>query len=295
MTNLGENTFKVVVYDAVGKLIEQNEIVITKTAAVVEAIPSPHSIAMEVLDRLGGHPILAYLIRKGDPLPHKNIVKLKADEKLEAGSSHSLNFILREGEFEDNIEANEYIGNFKIEGTDFDYGVISPGAELTCNYEIKTSGEITLKVSVPDIGGIFEEVYSPGEGKSDYTAKAGEVIEEGMTVHNSIDEIEEVVEDPKLDQAKRKLEAANSLDSNESDPEKVKEAEQGITQAKELLEEVRKKNRKEIRQTELTRNLLSLICIVDGLAGSSEEKAFDSLVETAQRSLTITTVILTTI
>ena len=283
----GENTFKVVVYDAVGEpiAIEQNEIAITKTAAIVETIPTPHSLALEVLDRSGGRPTLAYLVRKNEPLPHKGVIELKADEELVAGSSHSLNFILREGEFEDNIEANEYIGNFKIEGTDFDYGVISPGAELTCNYEIKTSGEITLKVSVPDIGGIFEEVYSPGEGKSDYTAKAGEVIEEGMTVHNSIDEIEEVVEDPKLDQAKRKLEAANSLDSNESDPEKVKEAEQGITQAKELLEEVRRKNRKEIRQTELTKELTFFDLYCRRHARSSEEKAFDSLVETAQRSI----------
>ena len=283
----GENTFKVVVYDAVGEpmAIKQDKIIITKTAAVVENIPNPHSIALEVLDRSGGSRTLTYLVRKNDPLPHKGVIKLKADVELAAGSPDSLNFFVREGEFVDNIDANEHIGDFKIEGTDFDYGVISQGAELTCDYEIKTSGEITLEVSVPEIGGIFEEVYSRIEGQSDYSKKAEEVIEEGKTVHNSIDEIKDVVEDPKLDQAKRKLEAATSLDSHESDPEKVKEAEQDITQAKELLEEVRRKNRKEIRQVELDKELTFFDLYCRRHARPSEERAFDSLVETAKRSI----------
>ena len=287
LTKPGENTFEVVVYDAVGEpiAIEQNQIIIMKTAAIVETIPASHSIALEVLDKSGGHPILAYLVRKNDPLPHKDIIELKSDEKLEAGSSNSINFTLWEGEFEDNIRANDHIGDFKIEGNDFDYGVISQGAELTCNYEIKTSGEIKLEVSVPEIGGIFEEVYSPDEGKSDYTAKAKEVIEEGMTVRRSIEEIEEILEEPKLDQAKLKLEAADSLDSDESDPEKVKEAEQGITQAKELLEEVSRRNRKKIRQVELDRELTFFDVYCRQHAKSSEEQAFDSLAETAQRSI----------
>ena len=287
LTKPGENMFKVVAYDAVGEpiTIEQNEIIITKTAAIVETIPSSHSIALEVLDRSGGRPILAYLVRKNDPLPHKDIIELKSDGKLEAGSSDSINFTLWEGEFEDNIRANEHIGDFKIEGADLDYGVISEGADLICNYEIKTSGEIKLKVEVPDIGGIFEEVYSSDEGKSDYTTNAGEVIEDGITVRKSIEEIEEIVDEPKLDQAKRKLEAANSLDSDESDPEKVKEAEQGTTQAKELLEEVRRKNRKEICQVELDRELTFFDMYCRQHARSSEESAFDSLVETAQRSI----------
>ena len=289
LTNPGENTFKVVVYDAVGKLIEQNEIVITKTAAVVEAIPSPHSIAMEVLDRLGGRPILAYLIRKGDPLPHKGIVELKADEKLEAGSSHSLNFILREGEFEDDIISNEHIGDFKIEGADFDEGVIPVGADLTCNYEIKTSGEIKIEVEVPDISGIFESsglnFYSPDEGKHDYTSYAGEVVEEGIDTRNRIDKIKEVVNDPKLEEATQKLATVLSLDPEESDPEKVKEAEQSIKRAKELREKVEKENRKEIHQIDLNDILTFFDMYCRQHARPSEERAFDNLVETAQRSI----------
>lgn len=287
LTKPGENTFKVVVYNDVGEqiVIKQDEIVITKTAATVETIPAPHSIALEVLERSGGRPILVNLIKKNDPLPFHDVIQLTANEELKAGSDNSLNFNLWEGEFEDSINSNEWIGVFKIEGDDFDEGVIPLGAELIYNYEIKTSGEINVEVSIPAISRIFEAVYSPDEGKSDYTTNAKEIVEDGISVGKNIDEIKSVVDDPKLEQAKKKLDKADALDSDESDPEKVKEAEQGITQAKELLEEVSRKNRKEICQIELTKELTFFDLYCRQHARPSEEKAFDSLVETAGRSI----------
>ena len=294
LTKRGDNTFKVVVYDAVGEpiAIEQDEIVITKTAATVETIPSPSSISLKVFDKSIDRHILESLIRKGESLPKKgSIDNLKTGRVLEAGSSESLNFILLEGEFQEDIDANEYIGNFKIKGIDFDEDVIPEGADLICNYEIKNSAEIKLTVEVPDIRGIFDfdssesDFYSPDEGKRDYTLIAGKVVKDGIVVHNNINEIKEVVDDPKLDQALQKLEAALSLDSDESDPEKVKEAEQCITQAKELLEEVKRKNRKEIRQVELNRELTFFDMYCRQHARPSEERAFDNLVATTQRSI----------
>ena len=285
LTKPGENTFRITVYDAVGESIKEDEIAITKTAAIVETIPASHSIALEVLDRSNSRPTLVYLVRKNDPLPQEGVIELKAKEKLVAGSSDSLQFNLREGEFVENINANEHIGVFKIEGTDLDYGVISEGADLICNYEIIGSDEIRLKVEVPEISGIFEETYSRKEGQSDYKNKAGEVIENGIAASKRIEDIQEIVADPKLDQAKQKLEAAHALDSDESDPEKVKEAEQGITQAQEMLEEVIRKNRKEIRQAELDRELTFFDMYCRQHARSAEGSAFDNLVETTQRSI----------
>ncbi len=292
LTKPGENTFKVVVYDAVGESIsiEQNEIVIMKTAAIVQAIPSPSSISLVVHDKSIGKDILVPLIKKGEPLPKTGSVeeKLKAGKTLESGSTDSLDFILLEGEFEEDIYANEYIGNFKIKGEDID-DEISEGADLICNYEIKNSAEIKLKVDVPDIRGIFEssetDFYSSDEGKINYSKIAPEIIEEGIAVRNRIIEIKEVVDDPKLDQALQKLETVYSLDSEESDPDKVKEAEQCITQAKELLEEVKRQNRKEICQVELNSELTFFDMYCRQHARPSEERAFDNLVATAQRSV----------
>lgn len=288
----GENTFKVVVYDAVGEpiSIEQDRIVITKTAALVEAIPAPSSIYLKVLDKPGGRHVLIPLIRKGEHLPKNDSVEgLKAGNVLEAGSLDSLNFILLEGEFQEDIDANQPIGSFEIKGIAFDEGVIPEGADLICKYEIKNSAEIKLMVEVPDIRGIFEssesDFYSPEEGKIDYTSNAWAVVEGGIAVRNSINEIKEVVDDPKLDQALQKLETALSLDSDESDPEKVKEAEQCISQAKELLEEVSIKNRSEICQIKLDGELSFFDMYCRQHARPSEERAFDNLVATTQRSI----------
>ena len=292
LTKPWENTFKVVVYDAVGEpiSIKQDEIIITNTAAIVEAIPSPSSIGLIVHDKSISRDILVPLIGKGDSLPKKDsIPDLKAGKALESGSSESLHFILLEGEFKEDIYDNEYIGDFKINGTDLDEDVIPEGADLICNYEIKNSAEIKLQIEVPDIRGIFEssetDFYSPDEGKRDYTKIAKQIIEDGNAVRNSINEIKEVLDDPKLDQALRKIETALSLDYDESDPDQVKESEQCITQAKELLEEVRRKNRKEICQVELNNELTFFDMYCRQHARPSEERAFDNLVVTTQSSI----------
>ena len=292
LTKPGENTFKVVVYDAVGEPIEQHKIVITKTAAIVEAIPSPSSISLVVHDKSIGKDILVPLIEKGDTLPKEGSINVKARKALEAGSSESLDFILLVGEFKEDIYANEHIGNFKIKGEKLSDGVIPEGADLIFNYKIKNSAEIGGTVEVPDIRDIFEysefskkDIYSPDEGKINYSKIAPKIIEEGIVVRNSINDIQEVVNDPKLDQALQKLETPLSLDSDESDPDKVKEAEQCITQAKELLEEVKRKNRKGICQVELNSELTFFDMYCRQHSRPSEERAFDSLVATAQRSI----------
>ena len=112
LTKPGENTFKVVVCDAVGEpiSIEQDEIIITKTPATVDAIPASHSIALEVLDKPSGRRIPIYLIEKGESLPKEGSIVLTAGETLVAGSSDSLKFILWEGTIEDPIDKNRLIG-----------------------------------------------------------------------------------------------------------------------------------------------------------------------------------------
>ena len=127
----GDNTFNVVVFDSVGRPIslEEDTIIITKTAATIDAIPASHSVALIVLDKLGGRQTLRYIVEKGDQLPKEGREMVKAAESLKAGTSHSLNFELREVK-EDSIDATQRIGLMEIKGDDFDEGVISVGADL---------------------------------------------------------------------------------------------------------------------------------------------------------------------
>ena len=173
----GLNLFRVSAFDASGSPVKllQNSIIITRTAATVDAIPASYSIAVEVLDRLGGEPALDYLIRAGEPLPKKGKKIFKAAQTLKAGSDETLNIKLWEGEIENPITDNRPIGVLKISGTDFSSGVIPAGADLECAYEIEDSGNINLEVSVPSIGGVFNSgrnFYSRQEGAINYTDAA---------------------------------------------------------------------------------------------------------------------------
>lgn len=285
-----ENTFRIWVFDASGGPIslDNNKIVITRTAATIDAIPSSSSIGIEVLDKLGGRAILDYLVKEGEPLPKKGQKKFKAGESLRAGGSGSINFKLWEGDIEDPVTDNRPIGRFSINGHDFSDGVISAGIELVCNYEVWDSGNIILEVTIPSIGGTFHSgrnFYSRQAGQIDYTSASAQVHEDARSVRSRVESVADKVESPKLEQALEKLDQAASLEKSESDPETTKQAMDSVLEAKKLLAQVRKEHLKEIRQLDLDGCVEFFNGHVRELARSTEANAFDNLGRTAQRSI----------
>ncbi|MCM1129624.1 MAG: Hsp70 family protein [Alistipes senegalensis] len=290
LTKNGDNLFKVFVFDTAGSPVslKQDKIVITRTAATVDAIPASHSVGIEVLEKLGGRPTLDYLVRSGDSLPKKGKKVFKAAESLKAGAAGSLNLKLWEGEIEDPVTDNRPVGVLKISGADFDEGVIPAGADLECTFEILDSGNILMEVSVPCIGGTFhagKNFYSRQEGQIDYTAAAAIVAEEGEKTQARIDEISQIVANPKLEQARQKLASAASLDLQENEVEKSQEAMEKVLEAKKLLAQVRKEHLKEIRRMDLDNVASFFDKHVREYARPSESSAFDNLVKTAQRAI----------
>ncbi|MDP3113908.1 MAG: Hsp70 family protein [Candidatus Cloacimonadaceae bacterium] len=290
LSKVGDNAFKIFVFDSKGSPVklENDKIVITKTAASIEAIPSSHSIGIEVLEKIGGSPVLDWLIRAGDNLPKKDVKVFKAAESLKSGGSNSINFKLWEGEIEDPITDNRPIGVLKITGSDFDDGVIPAGADLECEYEIMDSGIVKVEVSVPCIGSVFHSgrnFYSSQEGQLDYMNVSELVIDEGETTLNRIDEISEAIENPKLLQARQKLENALSLDPGETDTDKSQEAMEKVLEAKKLLAQVRKEHLKEIRQLELDKIIAFFEDNIKQYARPSEITSFSSLIKTATRAI----------
>lgn len=287
----GENIFKVLAFDSTGEPIclEKDEIIITRTAASVDAIPASHSIGIEVLEKLGGRPVLDYLVRAGDSLPKKGKKVFKAAESLKAGSPSSINLKIWEGEIEDPITDNRPIGLLKIAGADFDDGVIPAGADLECEYEILDSGNINIEVSVPSIGGTFnssgKNFYSRQEGQLDYTSAATMISEEAKRTMDRINEISKVVQDRRLEQAKQKIELAVSLSNNEKETENSQEAMEKILEARKILAQIKKDHLKEIRQIDLDEATVFFNENIRKHANQSEEQAFDNLVKTAQRSI----------
>ena len=286
----GDNIFKVYVFDSNGAPIplREDKIVIARTAASIDAIPASHSIGVEARDKVGGRLVLDYLVREGDQLPKKGKKTFKAGESLKAGSVGSIKLKLWEGEIADPINDNRFIGMFEIRGSDFDDGVIAAGAELVCEYEVLDSGNIQLEVSVPSISGSFKSgrnYYSSQEGKLDYTNQAKSIHEQSEHTLERLEEMASKVDDPRLEQAREKLEQASTIESGEADPETAKQAMDNVQEAKRLLALTRKEHLKDIRQLELDRAVDFFEKAVRQHARPTEVTSFDNLVKTAQRAL----------
>lgn len=290
LTKPGDNTFKVFVFDSNGGPVSlrEDKIVIARTAASIDAIPASHSVGVEARDKVGGRLSLDYLVREGDQLPKKGKKTFKAGESLKAGSAGSIKFKLWEGDISDPINDNRFIGMFEIKGTDFDDGVIAAGAELICEYEVLDSGNIFLEVSVPSISGSFQSgrnFYSSQEGKVDYTNQAKNIQEQSDHTLQRLDEMASKVDDPRLKQAREKLEQASTIKTDEADPETAKQAMDHVQEAKRLLALTRKEHLKDIRQLELGKAVDFFDKVVRQHARPTEASSFDNLVKTAQRSI----------
>lgn len=285
----GENTFKVWVFDTNGGRVSlaQDKIVITRTAANIDAIPASHSIGLEVREKIGGRLVLDFLVKEGDQLPKKGKRTYKTEESLKAGSIGSIRFKLWEGDITYPVNDNRPIGLFEIKGAHFNDGVIAAGAELVCEYEVRDSGNIVLEVSVPSIGASFpsgRNFYSRQEGQIDYTKASKLVKDQSEYTLARLNEMASKIDDPRLDQARLKLELAESLQTGECDPEISKQALDNVQEAKRLLALARQEHLKEIHQLELDKVIGFFDKVVRKHARPSEETAFDNLVKTAQRA-----------
>ena len=286
----GENIFKVFVFDSSGGPIAlgEDKIVISRTAASIDAIPASHSIAVEARDKIGGRLVLDFLVREGDQLPKKGKKIFKAEESLKAGSAGSIKFKLWEGEIADPITNNRPIGMFEIKGADFEEGVIAAGADLICEDEVLDSGNIVLEITVPSIGGSFHSgrnFYSRQDGQIDYSDASKLVIEQANQAISRLDDMAAKVEDDRLDQARERLERAAAVTPGESDPETTKQAMDDVQEAKRLLALARKEHLKVIRKMELDHVVDFFDEVVRQHARPSEETAFDNLAKTAQRAI----------
>ncbi len=286
----GENAFKVFVFDAAGGpvALETDRIVITRTAAQIDAIPASHSIGIEARDKIGGRIILDYLVKEGDQLPKKGSRTFLADDSLRAGGAGSIKFKLWEGDIDEPVEHNRFIGRFEIKGSDFDDGVIAKGAKLNCEYEMVDSGNIVLEVVVPSIGGSFHSgrsFYSSQEGMIDYSQASKRVRDDSERALKKLDEMASKVEDPRLNEARERLNKASSLKEGESDPETAKQAMDDVQEARRLMAKARKDHLKEMRQSELDACVRTFDEYVRKYARPAEASTFDNLAKTAQRAI----------
>lgn len=256
----GENRFKVFVFDPQGGPItlEHDVLTVTRTAATIDGIPASHSIGVAVRESISSSKtILRYLVKKGESLPKKGSEIFKPTESLRANGPGNIIFNIYEGEIEDPITDNWFVGTIKITGKDFDAGIIQPGDELLCEYEVSDSGRVSLSVTASKIGATFadsHEFYSRQEGQIDYSQASELVADETEAVLGRVEDFSEKLgnDNEKLDAARSKLNAAQELSEASNDPEANKQAMENVFEAKRILAQVRKENLKSVRQGDLS-------------------------------------------
>jgi molecular chaperone DnaK len=284
----GENKFKVFLFNEYGENlnIEPNSIIIERTAATIDSIPASHSIGVAVLDKMGGTQILDYIIREGDLLPKKGNTKYRATETLRAGDlSRSININIYEGEIQDPVTDNRLIGTFKVDGNDFDDGIIETGAEIEVSFEMKQDGTLTINnVSIPSIYATFQDknFYSRAGGQVDYSEAQDQIIYEAEETLDRAMDLADKTNDPDLDKTIRRLEEASSLNPEENDAEKTKEAEEKILQAKKDLDKIRKRNLAIVREAEIEAQE-DIFDDLKELATSNELTQFKTLISSAKK------------
>lgn len=290
LSKLGENQFKVFVFDPSGAPIslENDRIAVSRTAAAIDSIPASHSIGIEALERAGGQPVLKWIVRAGDALPKNGTQKFHAGEAIKAGSQNSLQFKIWEGDIVSPVDDNRFIGYLKIMGSELDQGVIAKGAELICEYEVSDSGNVTLEVTVPSVGGLFKtghNLYSRLEASIDYSAAGQQVHEEAERQLSRLDDMAEKISDPQIDRAREKLDQALAASAEDGHPEQTKEAMDRVLEAKKLIAKIREANRKTIRQIDFDSVVDFFDEFVRQHAKPSEETQFDNAVRSARRAI----------
>ena len=267
LSKRGDNTFSVVVYDKSGRNVplENKNIIITKTMATVGAILASHSIGIEVRENSNStQSTLDYLVREGDTLPAKGQKRFRAAETIKAGSINSINFKLWEGEIEDSVEDNRFIGHMKITGDDFDYGMIMAGAEIICDYTVNDSGSIDLELSIPSISEVFnsgKNFYSRQEGQVDLDNAIEVLHKNGRDLLDKIKNIGDGVKEGKESLTIISEIASIAINTSDNDREEIQHLTEKLLGAKKLFNKIRRDNIGYIRQKEL-----------DGLIEYYEEK-----------------------
>ncbi len=289
LAKAGENYFKIYVFDSAGGPIKlvNDKIIITKTAAQIDAIPASNTVFVEAFKKIGGPSVPVYLVRDGEQLPKKGTQTFKSEETLRAGSPGSINFKLWEGDIKDPITDNRFIGMFEIKGSDFSDDVIVKGADLICDYEILDSGKIILEVTVPSIKGSFRsgQNFYIRRRDFDYSNIAKLLEDESGRLASRLTEISTKVDDPRLCQARERLDRAIDVTNNTYDPEIAKQAMDDIQEAKKLLARTREENLPLIRRIELDRVVNFFNIHVREYARPTELSSIDNLIRTAQRAI----------
>lgn len=283
--NQGDNTFIVECYNDGNEVkLENNKIVITKTLVNIGNIPAAHSVGVELEDPITHKPTLDYLITKDELLPKSGVVKYKTTKRISAGSSDFISFKLWEGEIKEPIEYNRFIGDIKIDGHAFEYGIIPVGSVIECSYTFNDSGNIDIKITVPSVGITLngENFYNRLSGQINFDTDVDDIIDDANSIIEKIDEVNEKGFDEKLSELSSKMN--EYINKENLDTEETQSLFELTQQSKSSLATYMKKNQTLVWQKELD-DQIGLYETVKEKATPAQQKQIENLKESIQSAI----------
>ena len=282
----GDNSFIVECYTKDGNEIKlkENKIIITKTLVNIGNIPAAHSVGVELEDPITHKQTLDYLITKDELLPKTGIVKYKTTKRISAGSNEFISFKLWEGEIKEPIEYNRFIGDIKIDGNSFEYGIIPVGSVIECNYSFNDSGNIDIKITVPSVGITLtgENFYNRLSGQINFEDDSNEIIEEANEIIDKIQEVNKNGYDEKLSELSSKL--SNYINKDNLDMEDTQNLFELTQESKSSLASYIKKNQTVIWQKELDEQIAMFETIKEK-ATPAQQKQVENLQQSIQSAI----------
>ena len=200
-------TFWVYARDGQGRLIETDTPEFRVRHGLVPAAPPlPHSLSVEVL-KPGGKPALDLVFSKGNPLPAEKTVKYRATRALVPDNPDSdLAIKLWEGEFLDDPDANEWVGNVLLSHNGVRRSV-PEGAEIEVTIQVNASRLVTVEAFVPHLNQHFSgRLYVPQREEQDFSNLSGAVASEAQGYRQRLEELERTLSGDDAESTRAELE-----------------------------------------------------------------------------------------
>jgi len=200
-------TFWVYARDAQGRLLETDTPEFkVRHGLVPSAPPLPHTLSIEVLNP-GGSLALDRVFSKGTPLPAEKIVRYRATHALVPDNPNSdIAIKLWEGEFFDDPDANEWVGNVLLPHDGVRRSV-PEGAEIEVTIQIHADRRMTVDAFVPHLNQHFSgDLYVAQREEQDFSDLSNRVASETWTYRQRLEELERTLSDVEDESTRTELE-----------------------------------------------------------------------------------------
>lgn len=183
-------TFWLYARDGRGNLLEPDVTELSVRHGLVPAAPPlPHTLSIEVVDA-EGRPALDPVFSRGTPLPAEKKLKYRAKHEVSPSKpSSDLAIKLWEGEFLDDPDANEWVGNVLLAHSAVRRAVPA-GAEIQILLKIDTSRAITVEAFIAHLNLHFgERLYVPQRDEQDFVKLSQEAIAHAADYEKQLEQL----------------------------------------------------------------------------------------------------------